>query len=392
MDKVMSGLGIIAVLTFLYAISGARKSINKRTILVGVGFQLALSFFLIKFPIGKVIIAKLATGITTVFGFAREGLGFVFGDLAGQGFFFIDVLGIIVFLSALTGILSYLGVIGFITKYVGGAVGKLLGTEKAESLVAVANTFLGQTESPVIIQKYLPKMTNSELMVVMVSGMGSMSASILVGYNMIGIPMDYLLIASAMGLIGSLIVSKMLLPETEVSEIKEVVIDRKGDNTNIFSAMSVGIMNGMGMALAVGASLIASISLITMLDAGLGLVGLSFAGILGVVFMPLGWLLGLTGAEASIAGEILGLKLTINEFVAYAELAPILSDLSSRAQMLISIAVGSFGALSSIAIMITGLAVFAPERKNDLGHLATRGVIGGFLVPVLSAMFVGLFI
>src|SRR5690606_18486434 len=182
-----------------------------------------------------------------LFSFANEGLTFVFGDLFGNGYFFIDVLGVIIFLSGLTGILGYLGVVGWVVKIVGGAVGKLMGTEKAESFVAVANMLLGQTESPFLVAKYLPDMTRSELMTVLVAGMGSMSASILVGYNLLGIPMEWLLVTSAMVPFGSILVAKILTPETEESRVTDVTLDRKGDNTSVFSALAEGINNGLQM-------------------------------------------------------------------------------------------------------------------------------------------------
>lgn len=197
---------------------------------------------------------------------------------------------------------------------------------------------------------------------------------------------------SAMVPFGSILVAKILTPETEESRVTDVTLDRKGDNTSVFSALAEGINNGLQMVLGIGASLIAGISIVALLNSLLGLVGTRFTELLGYLFMPLGWLMGLTGSESIIAGQVLGTKLSINEFVAYAELAPQLGELSDRAVAMLSIAVGSFGAFSSIAICVTGLAVFAPDRKNDLSSLAFRGMLGGFIVPVLSAMFIGLFL
>lgn len=234
MNKLITILGIIVMLGIVYLLSDNKKAINKRTVFTALGAQIVLSLFLIKVPIGSWIIEQLASGVTKLFSFANEGLTFVFGDLFGQGYFFIDVLGVIIFLSALTGILGYLGVVGWVVKVIGGAVGKLLGTEKAESFVAVANMFLGQTEAPFLVAKYLPNMTNSELMTVLVSGMGSMSASILVGYNLLGIPMKWLLITTALVPFGSMLVAKILTPETEISQVSDVTLDRKGSNTSIF--------------------------------------------------------------------------------------------------------------------------------------------------------------
>lgn len=392
MSKLVTVFGIITMLGILYLLSDNKKAINKRTIGVALVAQLVLALFLIKVPIGSWIIEQLSKAVTKLFSFADEGLSFVFGDLFGKGYFFIDVLGVIIFLSALTGILGYLGIVGWVVKIIGGLVGKLLGTQKAESFVAVANMLLGQTEAPFLVSKYLPNMTNSELMTVLVSGMGSMSASILVGYNLLGIPMKWLLITTALVPFGSILVAKILTPETEISQVTDVTLDRKGSNTSLFSAMAEGINNGLQMVLGIGASLIAGISIVALLNSILGLIGTSFTGVLGYIFMPIGWLMGLSGKEAQFAGQLLGTKLSINEFVAYADFAPIIPDLSERAVAMISVSIGSFGAFSSIAICVTGLSIFAPTRKNDLSKLALRGMLGGFIVPVLSAMFIGLFL
>lgn len=390
--KLMSLLGIGLVLMVLWLMSDNRKKINKRTISVSLAIQLAVGYLLVSFPAGRWVVEQIAGGITKVFSYGSEGIAFVFGDLAGKGIFGIDVLGGIIFLSGVTGILSYYGVIQWFVRVVGGAVGKVLGTEKAESFVAVANMFLGQTESPFLVSTSIPKMTRSELMVVLVSGMGSMSASILVGYTALGIPMKWLLITTAMVPMGSMLVAKILTPETEVSQVKDVTLNKRGDNTSVFSAMSESISNGLQMVLGIGASLIAVIGLIAMLNGFLGMFGTSVETILGYLFMPVGLLFGLPMEEAMTAGQLLGIKFSVNEFVAYADMSAVISTLSERAVAMLSVAIGSFGALSSIAICITGLAVFAPDRKNDLSKLSLRACIGGFLVPVLSALVVGLFV
>lgn len=389
--------GIVAVLGLLYLLSDNKKAIPFKTVGIALGLQFALAFALVKFPVGQLIVEKVSTFATAVFAHANEGIGFVFGSLvdpsAQTGFVFgIQVLCVIIFLSALTSILHYFGVIGWVIKVVGGAVGKVLGTGKAESFVATANIFLGQTEAPIMVGKYLPKMTKSELMVVLVSGMGSVAGSVLVGYNLLGIPMEYLLVASAMVPMGSLLVAKILTPETEQSKIETVVIDRKGSNTSVFSAMSEGINNGLAMALGVGASLIAGISIVALINSGFGFVGTSLEQVLSYIFLPFGLLMGLPFDEALIAGQMLGIKMTVNEFVAFTQLSPMIESLSERAFMMISIALTGFASFTSIAICTTGLAVFAPNRKNDIAGLAFRGMVGGFMVSVLSAMIVGLLV
>lgn len=397
MTALLTIAGIVSVLGILFLLSDNKKAIPVKTVGIALGLQFLLAFFLVKFPVGQQIVAKVSEVVTKIFGYANEGLGFVFGSLADgaapTGFIFaIQVLGVIIFLSALTSVLHYFGVIGFVIKVLGGVVGKVLGTAKAESFVATANIFLGQTEAPVVVGKYLPKMTKSELMVVLVSGMGSVAGSVLVGYNLLGIPMEYLLVACALVPMGSLLVAKILTPETEESQIENVVIDRKGDNTSVFSALSEGINNGLNLVLGVGASLIAGISIIALINGGLGLVGTSLEQILSYIFLPFGLLMGLPFDEALVAGQMLGIKMTVNEFVAFTQLAPMAEQLSERAFMMVSIALTGFASFTSIAICTTGLAVFAPERKNDIAGLAFRGMVGGFMVSVLSAMIVGLMI
>lgn len=397
MTALLTIAGIVSVLGILFFLSDNKKAIPVKTVGIALGLQFLLAFFLVKFPVGQQIVAKVSEVVTKIFGYANEGLSFVFGSLADgaapTGFIFaIQVLGVIIFLSALTSVLHYFGVIGFVIKVLGGVVGKVLGTAKAESFVATANIFLGQTEAPVVVGKYLPKMTKSELMVVLVSGMGSVAGSVLVGYNLLGIPMEYLLVACALVPMGSLLVAKILTPETEESQIENVVIDRKGDNTSVFSALSEGINNGLNLVLGVGASLIAGISIIALINGGLGLVGTSLEQILSYIFLPFGLLMGLPFDEALVAGQMLGIKMTVNEFVAFTQLVPMAEQLSERAFMMVSIALTGFASFTSIAICTTGLAVFAPERKNDIAGLAFRGMVGGFMVSVLSAMIVGLMI
>lgn len=392
MSVLLTMLGIATMLGLMYLLSDNKKKINLRTVGIALGLQVALAFFLVKLPIGQILVEKVSAVVSTVLGYANEGIVFVFGDAFGKGIFFIDTLMVIVFLSALVSILHYLGILGWVIKVIGGAVGKVLGTEKAESFVATANVFLGQTDAPFLVGKYLPRMTNSELMVVLVAGMGSIAGSVLVGYSMLGIPLEYLLVGSAMVPMGSLLVAKILSPKVEESRIKDVTMDRKGTNTSVFSAMSEGINNGLQLALAVAGSLIAGISIIALINGGLGLFGVSLEQILSYIFLPFGLLMGLPLDEALVAGQMLGVKMTVNEFVAYSQLAPMVGELSTRGFMMISIALAGFASFTSIAICTTGLAIFAPDRKNDIAKLALRGMLGGMTVSILSAMIVGLFI
>ncbi|WGX75027.1 nucleoside transporter C-terminal domain-containing protein [Paraclostridium bifermentans] len=394
MSIILNILGIIVLLAGLYLASSDKSSVNKKLIGKALLIQFVLAFFLVKFPIGRTVVQVVSDFVTSVLGYGMEGLTFVFGPLADgkSGFIFaISVLGNIVFIGALVGALYYLGIINFIVKVIGGAIQKVLGTSAVESFVAVANMFLGQTESPILVSKYLHLMTTSELMLVLVSGMGSMSATVLMGYVGMGIPMENLLIAGALVPISSIIVSKLLIPETQHEEVVEKVeMDRKGAHTNIMSAISEGATNGMQMAFGIGAALIAITGLVALVNGGLGIVGLSLQQILSYVFAPLALLMGLDPSHVLTAGQLLGSKMVLNEFIAFGDLGQIIKTLDPRTALVISISLAGFANISSIGICISGISVFCPERRTEISNIALKGMIGGFLVSTLSAMIVGL--
>ncbi len=394
MTLLLNILGIIVVLGGLYLASSNKKAIDKGLVIKALGMQFVLAFFLVKFPIGQKLVEIVSNFVTEILNYGAEGLTFVFGPLAdgSNGFIFaVSVLGNIVFVAALVGALYYLGIINFVVKLIGGAIGKVLGTSQVESFVAVANMFLGQTESPLLVSRYLHAMTRSELLLVLISGMGSMSATVLGGYVGMGIPMQYLLIAGALVPLSSIVVSKMLIPETDKENaLKEVVMDRKGNNTNLISAISEGASNGMNMALGIGASLIAITGLVALVNGGLGVFGTSLEQILSYVFSPLAALMGLTGDSIFTAGELLGTKMVLNEFVAYGNLGQIISSLDMRTALVISISLAGFANIASIGICISGISIFAPERRAEISKIAFKGMLGGFIVSTLSAMIVGL--
>ena len=413
-------LGIIVVIAGLYLFSSNKKAVNKKMILKALALQFVLTFLLVKFPAGEMTLKKVSDVVTNILSYGVEGLTFVFGSLADSGgptgmIFAISVLGNIVFISSLVAALYYLGVIGAVVKVIGGVIEKVLGTSKVESFVAVANMFLGQTESPILVSKYLSGMTESEIMLVLISGMGSMSATVLMGYAGMGIPMEYLLIGGALVPLGSIIVSKIILPETKTKELcnikldmtsenvaveeliaadidEEVTIDNKGNNPNLISAIAQGANDGLSMALGIGASLIAIISLVALVNGLLGVVGLSLEKILSYVFSPIGFLMGLDKADILTASQLLGSKLVLNEFVAFGQLGQIINQLDYRTGLMMSISLCGFANISSMGICISGISVFCPEKKNQLAKLAFRGMIGGFLVSLLSSLIVGLVI
>lgn len=390
--------GIVILVGILYLLSNNKTLLNKKLILKAFVIQFVVAFLLVKVPFGRIVIQHVSDGVSNILNYGSQGLTFIFGSLADGSaptgmVFGIQVLGNIIFVSALVGALYYLGILGFVVKIIGGAIGKVIGTSKVESFVAVANMFLGQTESPLLVSKYLPKMTESEIMLVLISGMGSMSVSVIMGYVGLGIPMEYLLIGSTLVPLGSIIISKILVPEVEViSEIDILKIDNKGDNENLIAAISEGASAGLNMALGIGAVLIAIVALVAMLNGFLGIFGVSVEGILGYAFAPIGYLMGVPSDQVLLAGQLLGSKMALNEFVAFGQLGKVISTLDYRTGLMLSVSLAGFANISSMGICVSGISVFCPDKRGQLSKLAFRGMIGGFCVSILSALIVGLII
>ena len=333
-------LGIVVVIGLIFLISWDRKNIRWKAVGKAIIAQFVIAILLVKVPVGKMVVSAISDGVTAVINCGQNGLSFVFGSLADSSaptgsIFIVQTLGNIIFVSALVSLLYYLGVLGFVVKWIGKAVGKLMGTTEVESFVAVANMFLGQTDSPILVSKYIGNLTDSEILVILVSGMGSMSVSILGGYHALGIPMEYLLIASALVPVGSILVAKMLLPQTEpVQSITDVKMDNKGNNANVIDAIAEGAGTGMQMVIAIAASLVGIIGIVAVINMILGFAGISLEQIFSYVFAPFGFLMGLDTNQVLMEGAFLGNKLIVNEFVAFQDLGKILSSLDYRTRML----------------------------------------------------------
>ena len=388
-------IGIVVLFGLLYLISSHKKEIKFSIVIKGILAQFIIALLLVKFPFGRTVVSKVSDVVTQILSYGFNGLSFVFGSLADPsqptGFIFIiGALGNIIFLSAFVAALFYLGILGTIVKVIGKVVGKILGTTQVESFVAVANMFLGQTESPILVSKYLGNMTQSEIMVVLVSGMGSMSATIIGGYTALGIPMEYLLTASALVPFGSIAISKVLLPEVEHAKVVEnVSMDRKGHHENIISAVTEGAVNGIQAVIAIAASLVAFISIVSLINGILGTFGMSLERIFSYIFSPFGFFMGLDGENRFYAGELLGFKLVLNEFVAFQNLGQHIASLDYRTGLMLSIAMAGFANFSSMGICISGISILCPEKRPVLARLAFKAMIGGFAVSILSAMVVG---
>ena len=379
---------ILFILGIAYLLSDDKKNINKRTVVVGIGLQTALTLFVLKTPMGSKILETLALGIQNVANFGLEGVSFVWGDLTGMNVFFVNVLALIIFMSALIAVLQYLGIIPFLVKHIGGLLAKALGTNKAETFNAVANTVLGQTESPLMIKPYFAKLTDSELFAVMVAGMGSASASILIGYSAMGIPMKYLILAVFASMFSSLIISKIIKPNTKKDEEEVEVV--KSNASNIFDAIGQGTMDGLNMVLAIMASLIAFVGLIAVLNGILGLVGTDLTQILTVIFTPVAWIFNIPQSDVTAFASLLGTKLTVNEFVAFTSMGEIINTMNPRTVAILAVALCNFANFSSIGIQLGGLTSIAPERRGDIAKLGLKALIGATLATLLSGAIVGL--
>ena len=393
MKLLLNVVGILLVLAISWLISWDRKSVKWKNVGVALITELIIAIIIVKIPIGQKIITLLSNGLTAVINCGNEGLTLVFGDLftSDMSIFIIKSLGNIIFVSAFVSVLYYLGVIGFVVKWIGKAVGRLMGTTEVESFVAVANMFLGHTDSPILVSKYLKDLTDSEIFLILVSGMGSMSASILGGYHALGIPMEYLLIASAMVPIGSIMISKIISPQTEqVKSITDVKMDNKGNNTNAIDALAEGANTGMQMVISIGASIVGFVGIVAVINLILGMFHVNLAQIFSYVFAPFGYFMGLDTQNVLFEGTLLGNKVILNEFVAFQELSTKLSTLDPRTGMICAISLCGFANLSSMGMCIGGIGVLCPEKRGTISRLVFRSMIGGAFVSITSALIVSM--
>lgn len=404
MLNILWGLaGIVVVLGIAFLLSSAKKSIKPRTIIGGLTIQVLFAFVVLEWELGRKALLGLTNLVQSMISYANEGIAFVFGPLGdpvdGVGFVFaFQVLVIIIFFSSLISVLYYLGIMQIIIKVIGGGLAKLLGTSKAESVSAAANIFVGQTEAPLVVRPFIAKMTQSELFAVMTGGLASVAGSVLVGYALLGVPLEYLLAASFMAAPAGLIMAKMMIPETEEVDDSNFEMEKDTNSVNVIDAAANGASDGLRLALNVGAMLIAFIALIALINGILGFFGglvgapnLSLELILGYIFSPLAFAIGVPWAEAVQAGSYIGQKLVLNEFVAYSSFAPEIANLSPKTVLVVSFALCGFANLSSMAILLGGLGALAPNRRPDIARLGIRAVAAGTLASLLSAAIAGMF-
>ncbi|NOL57924.1 NupC/NupG family nucleoside CNT transporter [Corynebacterium ulcerans] len=400
MERLQGLLGIVAILGLLILFSRARKQINWRTLGVGLALQVLLSLLVLKWSVGFNAMKSVSKGLQKLTDFTNEGTSFVFGSLFGteNSFVFaLNVLPVIIFLGAIIGALYYFRVIQFFVDIVGGALKWLLGTSKVESVWASTVIFLGQSEAPLVIQPYLKKLTRSELFTCMTGGFASVAGSTLIGYSLLGAPLEYLLAASVMNAPGSILVAKAFMPETEKSTLDANVRNvRDTESKNVVDAIGRGAMSGGQIAVAVGCLLIAFIAMISMLSAILGGIGSLFGqegwsleGLFGLLFSPVAWLIGVPWSEAHLVGPFIGEKTIINEFVGYTSFGANLENLSPKSIMISTFALAGFANISSIAIQIGALGGLVPERRGEVAKLAPIALITGFATNMLNAAIVG---
>lgn len=394
-------MGIVFILFLAFLLSTGKKSIKFRPILGGLAFQVFFAFIVLQWSFGRNVLEQFTVGVQEVINSANAGVQFLFGDfILEEAIFAFTVLPVIIFFSSLIGILYYLGVMQFVIKIIGGILSKILGTSKAESMSAAANIFVGQTEAPLVVKPYLPSMTRSELFTVMTGGLASVAGSVLFGYAGLGIPLNYLLAASFMAAPGGLIMAKMMMPETEVENTTDdIVIGKDTESQNVIDAAARGASTGMTLALNVAAMLIAFVALIALINLILGTAGGFFGAgnltlelILGYVFAPVAFMIGVPWEEAMQAGSYIGQKLAINEFVAYASFAPEIANLSEKSVIVITFALCGFANLSSMAIILGGFGALVPERRGEIAQLGLRAVAAGALASLLSASIAGMFV
>ncbi|MGI2259867.1 NupC/NupG family nucleoside CNT transporter [Shewanella sp. GXUN23E] len=400
MQVLMGFVGVISLLAIAWLMSEKRSAINWRTIIGALVIQASFAALVLYIPAGQQALAVVSNGAAGLMSFADEGINFLFGPLAQNGFvFIIRVLPLIIFLSALISILYYLGIMQWVIRVLGGAMQKVLGISRSESIIATGNIFLSQAETPLLVRPFLSRMTRSELFTVMTCGMASVAGSVLGGYAAVGVDMKYLIAAAFMAAPGSLLMAKMLIPERDVPVPQNEVEMESSQQSNVIDAMATGAMNGLRVAVAVGTVLLAIISIIAMLNYGLASIGqlfgiadLSMQSILGYLFAPIAFLIGIPAGEMAQAGSLIGQKLILNEFIAYMDFTNFKDTMSQHSQVIITFALCGFANLGSIAVQIGSIGALVPERRSEIASLGLRAVLAATLANLMSAALAGIFI
>ena len=403
METLISLLGIGILFGLGILLSSGRHQINWRTVGFALLLQFALGGIALYFPLGVAVLEAISNAVSSVLNNAQDGIDFVFGSIGAfeMGFIFaFHVLPVIVFFSSLVSVLYHLGIMGWLIRMIGGALQRLLRTSKAESMSATANIFVGQTEAPLIVRPYITNMTRSELFAIMVGGMSTVAGSVLAGYVLLGVEIQYLLAASFMAAPGGFLMAKLLLPEAEkiASEEEDFTLEFES-HINVIDAAASGASSGMSLALNVGAMVLAFVGLIALVNTLLGSLGamigfadLSLQLLLGYAFQPLAFIVGIPWEETRLAGSLIGQKLVFNEFVAFVSFTDQMTLMSDRSQAIVTFARCGFANFSSIGIVLGGIGMMAPNRRKDIAELGLRAVLAGFMANLMSAAIAGFFL
>lgn len=398
-------VGALVLIAIAYLVSIDRGNINWRSVITAFGLQIGLAAIVLYIPLGQSLLAGMTTGVSAVLDYAQDGIVFLFGDI-GRGklgfIFAFQVLPAVIFFSALISVLYYIGVMQWVVKIIGGTLKKLLRTSAPESMSAATNIFIGQTEALFTIKPFVAHMSRSELFAVMVGGLATVAGATMAGYVALGVSLNYLIAASFMAAPGAIAMAKIFGPEesdTQFVETLDGIDDDEGQPVNVIDAAAKGATSGMQLAANVGAMLIAFIGLIAMFNGVFGSLGglvgipdLSIELVLGYVFSPLAWLMGIEWSEAVQSGSYIGQKIVLNEFVAYVDFVATGQELGEHTKAVITFALCGFANLSSIAILLGGLGLIAPTRRAEIATLGMRALLAASLANFMSATIASFFL
>ena len=402
-ERLTGVLGLAAIIGLGVALSRDRRSIRWRIVAWGLGLQVTFAIFVLRVPAGQALFRGLGSFVTAVLHYSYAGSSFVFGELGKPDsklgvVFALQILPAIIYVSALFAIMYYLGIMQVVVRAFATVMSRVMGASGAESLNVAASIFMGQTEAPLTIRPFLPRMTRSELMTVMTSGMAHISGSIMVAYIAFGIEARHLLTAVIMTAPGTIMMSKLFEPETETPETYgNVHLAIPKTDVNLVAAAARGTGEGLQLMLNVIAMLISFIALVALLNGGFGALHgwlpwfpADLQTVLGWIFRPIAWIMGVSWHDSGTVGSLLGTRMVLNEFIAYAQLGPMKDTLDPRSFTIASFALAGFANFSSVGIQLGGIGALAPERKGDLARLGFRAMLAGTLANFLSATIAGM--
>ena len=410
MGRFTGVLGLLAMLGLAYLFSSNRRAIQMKTVAWGLGLQIVIAYFVLRFEAGRVLFEKMGAAVNKLLGYSFAGSEFVFGELGKRNssigaIFAFQVLPTIIFIASLFSLLYYLGVMQVIIRVAAWVMQRVMRASGAESLNVAASIFMGQTEAPLTIRPFLPKLTRSELMTVMTSGMAHVSGGIMAAYIAFGVEAKHLLTAVIMTAPGTLVMAKMFVPETEEPLTAGTVrIDEGERDQNFLAAIARGTSDGLNLAINVAAMLIAFLALIYLCNGilggshnwlaahGLNRFPSSLQQVFGWVFAPVAWVIGVPWRDCLAIGNLLGVRMVLNELVAFSFLGPMQSSLDPRSFTIATFALCGFANFSSIGMQIAGIGALAPNKKNELARLGLRAMVAGTMANLMSASIVGIFL